>query len=48
MVVQGLTDAGFEAVLMETWQVKSALKAMSINTGRRDAEGVARLPTRPF
>ena len=39
----GLTDAGFEAVLMETRQVKAALKAMPIKTDRRDAEGIARL-----
>ena len=38
-----LTDAGFEAVLMETRQVKAALKAMPIKTDRRDAEGIARL-----
>ena len=37
---KGLTDAGFEAVLMETRQVKSALKAMPIKTDRRDAEGI--------
>ena len=40
---KGLTDADFEAVLMETRQVKSTLKAMPIKTGRRDAEGIARL-----
>ena len=38
-----LTDAGFEVVLMETRQVKGALKAMPIKTDRRDAEGIARL-----
>ena len=38
-----LTEAGFEAVLMETRQVKAALKAMPIKTDRRDAEGIARL-----
>ena len=37
---KGLTDAGFEAVLMETRQVKAALKAMPIKTDRRDAEGI--------
>lgn len=37
---KGLTDAGFEAVLMETRQVKGALKAMPINCDRRDAEGL--------
>ncbi len=40
---RGLTDAGFEAVLRETRQVKAALKAMPIKTDRRDAEGIARL-----
>ena len=40
---KGFTDAGFEAVLMETRQVKAALKAMPIKTDRRDAEGIARL-----
>lgn len=38
-----LTEAGFETVLMETRQVKGALKAMPIKTDRRDAEGIARL-----
>lgn len=38
-----LTEAGFAAVLMETRQVKGALKAMPIKTDRRDAEGIARL-----
>jgi transposase len=40
---RGLTKAGLEAVLMETRQVKGALKAMPIKTDRRDAEGIARL-----
>ncbi|MCY4497378.1 MAG: transposase, partial [Rhodospirillaceae bacterium] len=40
---KGLTEAGFDAVLMETRQVKAALKAMPIKTDRRDAEGIARL-----
>ena len=40
---KGMTDAGFEPVLMETRQVKAALKAMPIKTDRRDAEGIARL-----
>lgn len=40
---KGLTDAGFEPVLMETRQVKGALKAMPFKTDRRDAEGIARL-----
>ena len=38
-----LTGAGLDAVLMETRQVKGALKAMPIKTDRRDAEGIARL-----
>lgn len=40
---QFLTEAGFATVLMETRQVKGALKAMPIKTDRRDAEGIARL-----
>ena len=40
---KGLTDAGFETVMMETRQVKAALKATPIKTDRRDAEGIARL-----
>ena len=40
---QHLTEAGFPIVLMETRQVKGALKAMPIKTDRRDAEGIARL-----
>ena len=40
---KGLTEAGFETVLMETRQVKGALKAMPVKTDRRDAEGIARL-----
>lgn len=39
----GLTSAGLDTVLMETRQVKGALKAMPIKTDRRDAEGIARL-----
>lgn len=39
----GLTSAGLDVVLMETRQVKGALKAMPIKTDRRDAEGIARL-----
>lgn len=38
-----LTEAGFDTVLMETRQVKGALKAMPIKTDRRDAEGISRL-----
>lgn len=40
---RGLTDAGLDVVLMETRQVKGALKAMPIKTDRRDVEGIARL-----
>ena len=40
---RGLTAAGQDVVLMETRQVKGALKAMPIKTDRRDAEGIARL-----
>lgn len=40
---RALVDAGFDAVLMETRQVKGALKAMPNKTDRRDAEGIARL-----
>ena len=39
----GLTEAGLDVVLMETRQVKGALKAMPIKTDRRDAEGIAGL-----
>lgn len=40
---RGLAEAGHDAVLMETRQIKGALKAMPIKTDRRDAEGIARL-----
>ena len=40
---RGLAAAGRDVVLMETRQVKGALKAMPIKTDRRDAEGIARL-----
>ena len=40
---RGLSAAGFDVVLMETRQVKGALKAVPIKTDRRDAEGIARL-----
>ncbi len=40
---RGLNEAGLDTVLMETRQVKGALKAMPIKTDRRDAEGIARL-----
>ncbi|WP_293573415.1 hypothetical protein [Phaeobacter sp.] len=38
-----LTEAGLDAMFMETRQVKGALKAMPIKTDRRDADGNARL-----
>ena len=41
---RGLSEAGLsDVVLMETRQVKGALKAMPLKTDRRDAEGIARL-----
>ncbi len=40
---KALTEAGATVVLMETRQVKAALKAMPVKTDRRDAEGIARL-----
>ncbi len=40
---RSLSEAEFDTVLMETRQVKGALKAMPIKTDRRDAEGIARL-----
>ena len=40
---KGLSEAGFETVLMETRRVKSALKSAPVKTDRRDAEGIAHL-----
>ena len=40
---KGLSEAGYETVLMETKRVKSALKSAPVNTDRRDAEGIAHL-----
>lgn len=37
---RGITEADLDAVLMETREVKGALKATPINTNRRDAEGL--------
>src|SRR5215218_9889752 len=39
----GLTEAGFEAVLLETRHVKAALSAMVVKTDRKDARGIAQL-----
>lgn len=39
----GLHQAGFETVLLETRHVKAALSAMAIKTDRRDARGIAQL-----
>ena len=39
----GLSDAGFETVLMETRHVKKALSASTVKTDRRDARGMAQL-----
>ena len=40
---EGLTEAGFEAVLLETRHVKAALSAMVVKTDRKDARGIAQL-----
>ena len=40
----GLTQAGFETVLLETPHVKAALSAMTVKTDRKDARGIAQLP----
>src|SRR3954470_5277392 len=39
----GLSEAGFEAVLLETRQVKAALSAMIVKTDRQDARRIAQL-----
>jgi transposase len=39
----GLSEAGFEAALLETRQVKAALSAMTVKTDRKDARGIAQL-----
>ena len=39
----GLTNGGFETVLLETRHVKAALSAMTVKTDRRDARGIAQL-----
>jgi len=40
---EGLIDAGFEVVLLETRHVKAALSAMTVKTDRKDARGIAQL-----
>ena len=40
---EGLVDAGFEVVLLETRYVKAALSAMTVKTDRKDARGIAQL-----
>ena len=40
---RGLSEAGFETVLMETRRVKASLKAAPVKTDRRDEEGIAQL-----
>jgi transposase len=39
----GLSEAGFEVVLLETGHVKAALSAMTVKTDRKDARGGHRL-----
>jgi transposase len=39
----GLTEAGFETVLLETWHVKAVLSAMTVKTDCKDARGIAQL-----
>lgn len=39
----GLTQAGFETVLLETRHVKAGLSAMTVKTDRKDARGIAHL-----
>jgi transposase len=40
---EGLVDAGFDVVLLETRHVKAALSAMTVKTDRKDARGIAQL-----
>ena len=39
----GLSEAGFETVLLETRHVQAALSAMVVKTDRKDARGIAQL-----
>jgi transposase len=39
----GLTQAGFETLLLETRHVKAALSAMTVKTDRKNARGIAQL-----
>ena len=39
----GLSEGGFETVLLETRHVKAALSAMIVKTDRKDARGIAQL-----
>jgi transposase len=39
----GLSEAGFDTVLLETRHVKAALSAMVVKTDRKDARGIAQL-----
>lgn len=39
----GLSQAGYEVVLLETRHVKAALSAMTVKTDRKDARGIAQL-----
>jgi transposase len=39
----GLTQAGFDVVLLETRHVKAVLSAMVVKTDRKDARGIAQL-----
>ncbi|SIT19025.1 IS110 family transposase [Paracoccus saliphilus] len=40
---EGLVNAGFDVVLLETRHVKAALSAMTVKTDRKDARGIAQL-----